>query len=124
MIRSLVTEQRIDNPSDLDAESMSVAMTTSGDLISRDASSFTRVAIGASNTRLASDGSAATWVADTQNTVVDAKGDLMVGSADNTIDRLVVGDDNKILMANSSASLGVSWEPQTDYLGLIIALGG
>jgi hypothetical protein len=41
--------------------------------------------------------------------LIDAKGDLLVGSADNTVVKLGVGSDNQLLMANSSAASGLSW---------------
>lgn len=40
---------------------------------------------------------------------VDAKGDLVVGSADDTVDNLTVGSDDFILMADSGETLGVKW---------------
>ena len=40
---------------------------------------------------------------------VDAKGDLLVGSADDAVTRLAVGTDNYILTADSSATNGVKW---------------
>jgi hypothetical protein len=40
---------------------------------------------------------------------VDAKGDLLVGSADDAVARLAVGTDNYILTADSSATNGVKW---------------
>lgn len=42
-------------------------------------------------------------------TVVDAKGDLLVGSADNTVARLQVGTNTYVLTANSGATYGVEW---------------
>lgn len=52
--------------------------------------------------------------ADASNTyiakaTVDAKGDLIVASADNTIGRLAVGTDGNFLRANSSATSGLEW---------------
>jgi hypothetical protein len=41
--------------------------------------------------------------------VIDNKGDLFVGSADNTVDNLTVGANNYVLMADSSQTLGVKW---------------
>ena len=40
---------------------------------------------------------------------VDAKGDLIVGSADDAIARLGVGTNGQVLTANSSATYGVEW---------------
>jgi small nuclear ribonucleoprotein (snRNP)-like protein len=42
--------------------------------------------------------------------VVDAKGDLIVGSTDDAVARLAVGTDNYILTADSSATNGVAWK--------------
>jgi len=44
------------------------------------------------------------------STVVDAKGDLLVGTADNTIARLPVGTNDYLLTADSSATPGVAWK--------------
>jgi hypothetical protein len=43
------------------------------------------------------------------STVVDAKGDLIVASADNTVVRLAVGSNNLVLVADSSTATGVKW---------------
>lgn len=42
-------------------------------------------------------------------TVVDAKGDLLVGSADNTVARLQVGTNGQALLADSSTATGLAW---------------
>ena len=41
--------------------------------------------------------------------IVQAKGDLILGTASQTVDRLTVGANSQRLIANSSASTGVSW---------------
>jgi hypothetical protein len=41
--------------------------------------------------------------------LVDAKGDILVGSADNTVSRLGVGTNGYLLTANSSATNGIEW---------------
>lgn len=41
--------------------------------------------------------------------IIDAKGDLIIGSADNTVARLGVGSNNYVLMADSSQTLGIKW---------------
>jgi len=40
---------------------------------------------------------------------VDAKGDLLAGSADNTLSRLAVGANDTVLTADSSTSTGLKW---------------
>ena len=44
-----------------------------------------------------------------QKTIVDAKGDLIAGTAADTVDRLAVGTDGQVLTASSTASTGLSW---------------
>ena len=41
--------------------------------------------------------------------IINAKGDLLVGTADNTLDRLAVGADGYFLKANSSTTTGLEW---------------
>ena len=41
--------------------------------------------------------------------IIDAKGDLLVGSANDAIDNLTVGSNNFILTADSSQTLGIKW---------------
>ena len=47
--------------------------------------------------------------ANTVFNLVDAKGDLLVGTADNTLARQAVGTNGQLLQANSSATNGVEW---------------
>lgn len=44
---------------------------------------------------------------------VDAKGDMLVGSADDTLTRVPVGTDGQVLTADSSTSAGVKWSDPT-----------
>lgn len=44
--------------------------------------------------------------------LVDAKGDLLVGTADNTVARKAVGTNGQALLADSGASDGLSWVTQ------------
>ena len=41
--------------------------------------------------------------------IIDAKGDLLIGSANNTVDNLTVGSNNYVLTADSAQTLGVKW---------------
>lgn len=43
------------------------------------------------------------------NTLVDAKGDLLVGSAADTVSRLAVGSANQVLTVDSSTATGLKW---------------
>lgn len=41
--------------------------------------------------------------------IVDAKGDIIAGTADNTVSRLAVGANNTVLTADSSTATGLKW---------------
>ncbi len=57
-----------------------------------------------------------------QNTLVDAKGDLLAASADNTITRLAVGTNTYVLTADSSEATGLKWAAAT--AGTVTAVTG
>lgn len=46
--------------------------------------------------------------------LVNAKGDLIAGTADNTVDRLGVGTNGQVLTADSTASTGLAWTTATN----------
>ncbi len=48
-----------------------------------------------------------------QESVIDAKGDLFVGSANNALDNLTVGSNGYLLTADSAETLGVKWAAAT-----------
>lgn len=60
-----------------------------------------------------------TWIeigataVDTLLNTVEAKGDLLVGTADNTVDNLTAGSNGQILVANSSTTTGLEWQTPT-----------
>lgn len=49
----------------------------------------------------------------------DAKGDVVVGTADNTISRLAVGSNGTVLTANSSTATGIAWVTPTVYQAVV-----
>lgn len=52
------------------------------------------------------------WVADATGipaTIIDAKGDIIAGTAADTADRLAVGANNTVLTADSSTATGLKW---------------
>jgi len=52
---------------------------------------------------------------------VDAKGDLLVGTAADTVGRLAVGTNNYSLVADSSASTGVKWLQSQNIVQIVFA---
>ena len=42
-------------------------------------------------------------------TIADAKGELIAGTAADTVDRLAVGTNGQVLTADSTASTGLAW---------------
>lgn len=52
--------------------------------------------------------------------IIQAKGDILIGSSAGNIDNLTVGANGTVLTANSSAILGVSWE-QIDTESIVIS---
>ena len=66
-----------------------------------------------------------TWVAQDdsnaiQNTIVDAKGDLIAASAADTPARLAVGNNGETLVADSSTSTGLRYNPQNVLVNPVI----
>jgi hypothetical protein len=89
-------------------------ITTKGDLIVRDASAPARLGVGTNGQVLKANSATATgleWGTDLgiPATLLDAKGDLIVATADNTAARLAVGTNGHVLTADSAAGPGVKW---------------
>jgi hypothetical protein len=61
--------------------------------------------------------------AGTMAVTMTEKGDL-ISRDTTTFGNISVGTNGTVLTANSSATVGLSWETPTDYTGLILALGG
>jgi hypothetical protein len=53
-----------------------------------------------------------------QNTIVDAKGDLITATAADTPARLAVGSNGETLVADSSTSTGLKWDTPTGWVTL------
>lgn len=51
---------------------------------------------------------------------IDAKGDLLVGTADNTVGRLAVGTNGQVLTADSTAATGTKWADAAGGGGLTL----
>lgn len=63
-----------------------------------------------------------TWVAQDdsnaiQNAIVDAKGDLISATANDTPARLAVGNNGETLVADSSTSTGLKWAKSANFVG-------
>jgi hypothetical protein len=55
-----------------------------------------------------------------QETVVNAKGDLIVATANDTISRLAVGTNNYVLTADSAEATGLKWAASGASPGLVL----
>lgn len=89
-----------------------------GDLIVASAAdTLERLGVGANDTVLVADSAQATGVKWSSlsslgavlQTIVDAKGDLIVATAADTLARLAVGSDGQVLTADSAQTTGVKW---------------
>lgn len=87
-----------------------------GDVIAATAAdTVARLAVGADGTVLTAASGQATglqWVAPTTDipaALLDAKGDLIAATADNTAARLAVGSNNQVLIADSTQATGLKW---------------
>lgn len=66
--------------------------------------------------------SGAVTITNSMATAIDAKGDLVAGTAADTFSRLAVGTNNQILMADSTAGTGLKWAG--DWTTFTPTLGG
>ena len=87
-------------------------LTTKGDLFAF-STVDARLAVGANETRLVADSTQTVglkYVADTTNYAINAKGDLLVGTAADTLAALTVGTNGQVLTADSTVSpTGLKW---------------
>jgi hypothetical protein len=73
------------------------------------ATSASSAATSASSAATSASNAAATLAAAVSASVFDAKGDLLVASAADTVARLAVGTDGYLLTASSTATNGITW---------------
>lgn len=87
-----------------------------------------RLPVGADGYTLVADSAEATglrWASSgsaIQSTIFDAKGDILVATADDTPARLAVGTDGYVLTANSATASGVEWAAASGGGGTGIAI--
>lgn len=55
-----------------------------------------------------------------QNSIIDAKGDLIVGTADNTPARLPIGSNGYVLTADSAETSGIKWSAAASGGGMTL----
>lgn len=91
--------------------------TTLGDIEYRSstANTNTRLGIGSSGQFLSVVAGVPAWttVNDIPVSIVDAKGDIIAATADNTVARLAVGANNTVLTADSTTATGLKWATPT-----------
>lgn len=86
-------------------------LTTKGDLFTF-STVDARLGVGTNDHRLVAASGEATglkYVADTQNTVIDAEGDLLVGDADNALQRLAIGSNAQVLTVDTTVDGKIKW---------------
>jgi hypothetical protein len=91
------------------ASTSATSAQTSASSASSSASSALTSANSAATSATSAAASATAAASAIQAVIVDAKGDLIVGSAADTVARLAVGTDGYLLTAASTATNGITW---------------
>lgn len=95
-----------------EANMIASKMTTKGDLLTTNGSDVNRLGVGTNAHVLIADSAATNgikWGVDPVQDKVAAKGDLLVGSATDTLTGVTVGANNTLLVADSTTATGVKW---------------
>jgi hypothetical protein len=94
-----------------EANELVAKLTTKGDLLVTTGSALNRLGVGTNYQVLGADSAATNGVAwqSSPNSLMTAKGDIVVASAANTPARVAVGADGFALVADSTEATGVKW---------------
>lgn len=107
-----------------EANIVASTQTTKGDLLVHTGSLHARLPAGTNEHRLVADSAQTNglkYVADTTNYAVGAKGDLLVGSAADTVTAVTVGANGTILVADSGETGGVKWQGQQEVIVVAVS---